>query len=364
MIIRFSTPRTFLSAKGVQQLDSRSLVAEIVIGRDLCRFISVDLAHVPAAQRRQALVHQVETASPWGRTDQYAVWRDGVAQVWLWDQARIEQVLMDAGMSALVHLRLKSAIRLPETVFLPSSEHDGVIGQACGHGWEVLHWKKRTVHASRWYPERPQASAIGWFLRSQGLDVDNQVELLNAEQYLSAPWPEARPSVLQWLQLHKQAAFYIAGMLVVLFVSLQLSAGARWWWMEKNGHAQAANLQASADDLLRARGQARRELVRYTQLLDIFDVPGVLTSQWLVTSHMPQDLEYKVVVWERVGRNVEMVIAAEVSDTLGIVRALTGPGIADVSIEPWRKAGHYSVKLRLTKLEETQSKETPNALAK
>ena len=364
MIIRFSTPRTFLSAEGIQQLDSRSLIAEVVIGRDLCRFISIDLTHVPAAQRRQALAHQVETASPWGHADYYPVWRDGVAQVWLWDQAEVERLLTDAGLSALVLLRLKSAIRLPETVFLPASEHDGVVVQPCGIGWEMLRWRRRIVQASRWYSERPQSSAIGWFLRSQGLDANSHVEQLDAMQYLLAPWPDARPSPLQWLQLHRQAVLYLLGMVLILFISLQLSAGARWWWKENNAYAQTAALQASADDLLRARGEARRESVRYAQLLDIYDVPGVLASQWLVTSRMPSGLEYKVIVWERVDRSVEMVISAEVSDTLSVVRALTGPGIADVSVEPWRKAGHYSVKLRLTKLEETRSKEAPNVLAK
>lgn len=314
--------------------------------------------------RRQALAHQVETASPWVRTDQYVVWRDGVAQVWFWDQARVEKILADTSVSGLAHLRLKTAIRLPETVFAPMQVSNGVVVQSCGNGWEILRWDKRLVRASRWYPERPLGPNVAWFLRSQGLDADSSVDFLSLTQDRLAPWPGVRPSPWQWLQLHRQSASYVVVAIMILITSLQLTAGARWWWLERNYREQASALQESADELLRARGSARREVVRYTQLLALFDVPGALASQWLVASRMPAGLEFKVVVWERVGRDVEVVIAAEVGDTLSVVRALTGPGIDSVSVEPWRKAGHYSVKLRLTGAIESQSGEGGNVLAK
>lgn len=355
MITRFSTPRTILCVNGVQQLDGHSLAPQLVVGRDLCRFVSVDLAHVPSAQRRQALGHQIESISPWVRTGHYVVWRDGVAQLWLWDAERVDTALAGAGLSPLAYLRLKGSVRLPETIFLARGDRDGVISRACAVGWDVQRWQADILRASRWYMTQPTASDLAWFLRSQGLDGNSDTLTFGQVSHLTVAWPGGRPPPWQWLRMHRQAVAYGLGFLLVLTLSLQLTAGLRWWRLEDNYHAQSAALQASTTDLLRARGEARRESARYGQLRSLFDMPGSLASQWLVTSRMPADMKYDVVIWERVERSVEMVIAAQVSDTLGIVRALSGPGIKDVTVEPWRKAGHYSVRLRLDDLAVAQA---------
>ncbi len=347
MIIRFSTPRTFLCADGVSQLDSRSIAPEVIIGRDLCRFVAIDLSHVPGAQRRQALEHQIEASSPWARTAHHVVWCDGFAQVWFWDEARVESILAEAGLSTLTQLRLRGAIRLPETIFRPRPSHDGLVGQACLNGFELLRWHGGVLRASRWYAAPPGNAEVGWFLRSQGCESDALVEQSPAQHCLPSPWPGSRPPPWRWLQLHQRSALYALGFCVVLIASLQITAGVRWWTLENSYRAHAAELQGSTQQLLDARGQARRAASRYGQMLPLFEMPGALAAQWLVTSRMPTGLDYKVIVWERVERSVEMVIEADVSDTLGIVRALAGPGIGGVTVEPWRKAGHYSVRLQL-----------------
>ena len=356
MIIRFSTPRTLLVAVEARILNSRTLAPEIVIGRDLCHYIALNLQHVPQNQRQQALQHHVEAHSPWQQPGYFSVWRTGRAQVWLWDAAQVEKQLANREqLSALAMLRARTALRLPESIFYSRPNTDGVFLQTCHRGFELQAWRGGTLCGSRWYPNKPDSAAIQWFSRAQGLELEQAIQASPDNHPQPTPWPGSRPPVWQWLQLRQRDL--VAGILLISMsiASLQVSATLHWISLEHDYRQQAAALQASAGSLLQAKGQAKRALIRHNRLHSLFDHPTPLAAQWRVTSRMPGNLDYEVVIWERADRKVEMVIKAELSDSLSLVQALNGKGLADVTVNPWRQPGHHSINLQLTDIAQQES---------
>lgn len=358
MIIRFSTPRTLLVADEVQTLNSRSLAPEIIIGRDLCHYTILDLQHVPQRQRQQALQHHVEAHSPWPQPGYFTVWRAGRAQVWLWDTNQIEKLLANREqLSALDVLRTRTALRLPEAIFRPRPETDGVHQQACHRGFELQAWRNGVLCSSRWYPNKPDNAALHWFSRAQGMELAQDIQSAPAGSLQQAPWPGSRPPIWQWFQLRQRNLVAAILLISISLASLQITAGLHWIALESDYRQQADALQASAGNLLQAKGQARRALVRHERLHSLFAHPSPLAAQWLVSSRMPDTLDYQVIIWERTDKKVEMVVKAELSDTLSIVQALNGKGLAEVTVDPWRQPGHHNIRLQLTGTADQQSPE-------
>lgn len=356
LIIRFSTPRTLLVADQALVLSSRTLAPEIVVGRDLCHYTVLDLQHVPQRQRQQALQHHVEAHSPWPQPDYFCAWRAGRAQVWLWDAAQVEKQLASREqLSTLAMLRARTALRLPESIFYNRPDTDGVFLQTCHRGFELQAWRNGILSSSRWYPNKPDDAATQWFSRAQGLEFGQSVQASPDTHLQPTPWTGSRPPIWQWFQLRQRNLAAAILLISISVASLQVSATLHWMSLENDYRQQAAALQTSAGNLLQAKGQAKRALIRHDRLHSLFDHPAPLAAQWRVASRMPDNLDYEVVIWERTDKRVEMVIKAELSDTLSIVQALNGKGLADVTVDPWRQPGHHSIRLQLTDIAQQES---------
>ena len=341
---RFSTPRLLLAGNRLHPYFGASLTPEVVVGRDHCHYFSANLGHVPASQRKQALQHLVEGQCPWRWPGHAVVWQDGVAQVWVWDQTDLEAALAAQSAVAPGALWRGAAICLPESVYYSKPAQDGMRLQRCQQGYELQYWQEQCLLASRWYACEPTAAEVLWFARSQAIAASVSRPTPVDAQPQALPWPGARPPVWHWLFARRKSALVVATAAAVLLVSLQLTAGLRWSVLAQDYQRQTQALEQSATEVLHARGEARRARHRHEELYRLFAQPDPLSAQLLVTQRMPAGLEYEIVFWERSHRTVEMVIKAELTDTFGIVRALSGTGITNVRVEPWRLAGHHSIK--------------------
>ena len=119
-----------------------------VLSRGLCRFGRFDLANVPKAQRRQAVLLQIRQWSSYPRTDWLAVFDDNAASVWIWDKDKVDQSVEEARLNrrrvrvlpeALLHKEMAEGQRLVKSM-------DGFEGQV---------WRGGTLMHSRWWPALP-----------------------------------------------------------------------------------------------------------------------------------------------------------------------------------------------------------------
>ena len=81
-------PRRYLQAdKKVIPPENRNIGAkQWVVGRDLCVYRLFHLPDVPGTERKSAIDIHIRQWSPFADTGSYVVWKDDIAQVWIWDE--------------------------------------------------------------------------------------------------------------------------------------------------------------------------------------------------------------------------------------------------------------------------------------
>ena len=88
-----------------------------IVGRELLIFKSVDLDSVPSAHRAQVLAQNVIRLSPFHSTGHYAREKEGMAEVWMWDESlRLETLGAIGGGDSQVLSKLKRLKVIPETL--------------------------------------------------------------------------------------------------------------------------------------------------------------------------------------------------------------------------------------------------------
>lgn len=345
LITRFSVEQRLLANGQVSLTGRREFAPRLLIGRDQCQYLCLNLEKVPRAKRQQALKLQIDTYTPWANTGFVCSWQAGFAQVWLWDADQLHQQLQEVA-EQLPSARWKNPQLLAEVVYWSKPEDSGLHLFKASHGYDLQHWQDGVLKASQWFANVPGAQQIQRFARSQGLA--GVPELAAAEpRLLAQPWAGvAEPVWTQWLEQRGPIALgLIAASLLV--ASLQVNAIARWWWVERSIQEETRTLEESANTLLSARSQARQARLELQDLQQLFLMPDPLTTQWQIYQRLPAGQNLTLVSWERNMNNVNLVVNGEITDTLSLVRALDRDGITDVRVEPQRVSNQYRIQLRL-----------------
>lgn len=335
---RLAKPRRLISNGRDAFHGSKSFLPELVIGRDHCHYFMVDLSVTPPSDRKQALQSQVELHSPWPECGYAVSWSEGIAQVWVWDSALTSSE------------RFKSCVSfLPETLFYPKPQSDGIRIQSCSHGVELQAWKKGVLHASRWYSQAPEQAQVSWFVRSVAGGVD--ASMLSPAEPLSTPWEGGRRSLAVWARQRSKQLILLPVFILLLLTSVEITRGLSWQQQGVQWEQQRQTLEQEISPLLSSRSDARQSQGRYSRLLPKAVGVEPLSAQWLVTRQLPAGLDYSVVVWDRSDQRLELVIKAEIAQTLQLVSALQASPIIDsVAVEPWRKEHHHRITMQLTGL--------------
>ncbi len=138
-----------------------------VLARALCHFKLVELSHVPLQARAQALSLQVAQFSPYPATGHHAVWRNGRALVWYWDQTAVQRGMAEASLAA------RRVRVLPESVlYAPGAAGLRLIRNL--QGVEGQYWQDDRLLQSRWWKEVPGAAEWLAFQRDIGLAGENR----------------------------------------------------------------------------------------------------------------------------------------------------------------------------------------------
>jgi hypothetical protein len=185
LITRFSIEQKLLSAGQVHPRAHRTLIPEILIGRDLCRYACVDLGHVPRAKRRQALANQITLLSPWGNVNYSVAWQNGFAQVWFWDREEITQ-LLQADSSRLNGLAAPNF--LAEVIYWVKPAEPGFYVLKLQHGYDVQYWHAGILSASQWFLDQPSLAQLQRFARTQGSSFSENEVIRSTASWRDKPW--------------------------------------------------------------------------------------------------------------------------------------------------------------------------------
>ncbi|WP_250657384.1 hypothetical protein [Alkalimarinus coralli] len=347
LITRFSTKRKIISSDQFLELESYSLYLQVIVGRDCCRYIGLNLRHVPKNKREQALKHQVAAQSMWNRTDYCVAWESGFAQVWFWDADAIEDVLQQQ-RKGFAFARIQSPSFFSEVVLWEKPVSSCVTLFKCASGYDLQNWQDGILLSSQWYAHLPSLQQVNRFIRSQGLACRQSPLEAIAPLESEALWAGvARPVWNQWFEKKRKVAFVVAA-IFLLVTSLQITSIARWSIIERDIQQEIANLEGSANNLLEARSQARKALLKISDIKKLFVMPDTLTTQLQVYRRIPESLNLRLKKWERNIEQIEMTVEGEIVDTLSLVRALDGEGFTDVNVTRSRIKGQYNIKLKVT----------------
>lgn len=331
---RFSRPRRFYHADGWHLHGSNSLFAEQVIGRDYSQYLCLDLSHLPAGKRAEALKYQILSHSPWPDPGYQVAWQQGHAQLWLWPQ-------FPEGQGSAAPLAAHA-----ETVFWQPPENDGLHLYRCATGFDLQHWQQGRLQASQWFAEQPEPARQQWFARSQGQQLAQPLEA-QTPQLLAQPWPSVRVNPLQGLASQPGGLLRWGAFGFVLIASLQLAAWAQWNWQGNRYQQQREQLEQQLGSVLEQRSLARESLTRHQQLEPLLEKLSPLHIQQLVTERLLAVADFTVINWSRQDLTAELTIETATDSTLPMVNALRGPGIRDVQAQPGTRPNQYRLTMQL-----------------
>ena len=157
---------------------------EWVLSRGLCRFGRFDLAAIPKAQRRQAVLLQIRHWSAFPRTGSCVVIGDDAACMWIWDKDTIDQEI------DLAKLSRRRVDVIPETL-LHSPEMDAHRLVKCLDGVEAQVWQGGTLTHSRWWPEPPDLVNWNAFLRDAGQPAVDAVPVPRPMEHTKTQWAQS-----------------------------------------------------------------------------------------------------------------------------------------------------------------------------
>lgn len=347
LITRFSTKQSILFGGRFVGLDTYSLQPQIIVGRDHCRYIGLDLAHVPKNKREQALKHQISAHSMWADVDYCVAWHAGFAQVWFWDAAAISALLQQSHKGFAL-ARIQAPVFLAETVLREKPGDTGVYLFKCTNGYDLQNWQEGRLKASQWYAHSPGPQKINRFNRSQGLPCLQLRPNVKEVSRLESPWVGVvKPVWNNWFERKEKIGLALV-LVFSLIACLQISSIVQWSIIERELQQDIVSLEGSANDLLAARRQARKAQLQISDLSKLFAMPDSLATQLKVYSRIPNELGLELKKWERNIDQIEITVEGEIVDTLSLVQALANDGITNVSVTRSRIKDRYNIRLMIT----------------
>lgn len=304
--------------------------AQWVIDRAFCIFRSLDLRHVPRNERQQALELKLAVLSPFRQSGQYVVWKDGIAQIWLWDQQ-----LCDQAEQTLTELSANYR-RIPETLMQPplSSEDDKphvrLVSQRQGYDLQV--WQQGVLLLSHCYPAMPAVEQYQHLLRGvHGLEMPGA---LSAESVATLPKPWATSAAISAIGEWERWTPYALSALLLMGTVFNIGQGLTWWWSGKDIRAESQTLAAEIEPILSARGKAISATQKAAALQQIYtDKPRQMPMLNEVADLLPNDTQLEI--WRFRDDQLELRIKTNRSDPRFFVQKFQDTGrFSNVKVEP------------------------------
>ena len=155
------------------------------LSRALYRCKHLPLAHVVPGERRAVLRNLLLAWAPFDQAEYRVAWQGDSALAVAWDRVAVAGLLAAA---ALPH----STALWPETFLREPPDKDGLRVIQCLEGVEAQVWRGGLLHASRWWPRRPDPLDAQTWLRSLGADATAATALPDTKPavWRRRPWAE------------------------------------------------------------------------------------------------------------------------------------------------------------------------------
>ena len=184
LLLRFSPRRVRLGLEGPTPIPGgEAKQLQVLVGRELCLFLSVDATRVPAKQRASFIALAVRRAAPFPDPAHEAAWSGAHAGVWYWSRSRVAELL---GPQPLRVARV-----VPEAQYCGEPMAEGAQLLALARGFEGRAWKDAGLVADRWWAVPPSGEDWAAFLRGAGLRVMELPDAVEAP-IGQTPWAQQR----------------------------------------------------------------------------------------------------------------------------------------------------------------------------
>ena len=316
---------------------------QVVVGRELCLFLAVDAARIPAKQRANYLALAVRRAAPFPDPMHEAAWSGGQAGVWFWSRARATELLGPQP--------LRVARFTPEPLLTGQPpEEDSVQLLALAQGFEGRVWRRGTLAADRWWAQHPSEPEWATFLRGAGLPVAATPEAVDAP-IGQVPWVQQRRGARlalddagTWIRRGATAA----GALACLAVGFESGAGLRGLTDVIATRRASQQLDAPLTRILQARTDAEGEAEELQRLLTLRAPQGQAALLAEVKRIMPAQ-DWSIVYWNQPAIDrLEVTFEMATPDTTALVAAWeSSPMFTDVSSSVENAAKRVVLKARI-----------------
>jgi hypothetical protein len=324
-----------------------------LVGRELCLFLHVDAARVPAKQRDGFVALEVRRAAPFADPEQDVLWLNGHAAVWYWSRERIRAISGGAQRyraEALFH----GQVRRDDCVELLALDAGPWAGDDAGEGFEARVWRDGHLVASRWWPRQPDTGAWRAFARGAGLATAEDApdpEPAPLRTHALAGSNERLALAGQINSRRKQIAFG-AGVFVLALLAWQAASVARIAWRTHSVDRQTASLSAGMTKTIDARARADEARARIDALLALRTPASQTRLLAEVRRITPGD--WQLAAWSQPGPDpLEVTMRASAPDVAAIVAKWeASPLLQDVTPATGGAAGEVTLQARLTPLRE------------
>lgn len=304
-----------------------------MLARALCHFKLVDLSQVPPRARAQALPLQIAQFSPYPSTGHHAVWQDGRALVWYWDQDAVQRTMAEAGVTPQ---RVKV---LPESVLYAPPETQGLRLIKSLQGVEAQYWRDHQPVNSRWWNDIPDADEWLAFQRDIGLGSEERRPEVPAPLSLDLhETPQLSSSANGEIANWRDERVAYALLALALFAPTAW-IGAELAKLKIAQHevlAAAAGLERQAGPLLDAREQALRAAARSQALHELDPYPSQLELMARIANTLPKGMTY-LKEWDFHDGKLKVVLviqSATVTSSALVAALQKAGGFENVQVAP------------------------------
>jgi hypothetical protein len=223
-----------------------------VVARSLTRFTVFPAPQGPRRVLSSLVRLHMEQASPYARTDGYAVAENGRIALWYWNADAVAEALTRAGADP------QAVQFVPESALVP--RQGGIRLLALAEGCEARVENEQGITGSMWWRAPPTLDEWQAFCRDQGIDAAQQPAVPEAQRPQLLDEPTGVNVLQQGEALRRWATERIAytALAVLLIVPAAYFAGqwAYYAWTAAASQRAIAELKESAAPIVAARAAA------------------------------------------------------------------------------------------------------------
>jgi len=313
-----------------------------IVGRDHCLYRLFPLSDIPPAERKSAVGVAVRQWSPFAETGTWVVWHDGMAQVWIWDEAR--------RCEAAEENRAPRARAIPETLLQPVPDQDGVRLVSCSHGVDGQIWRHGVLAVSHWWPLEPDSVQWACFIVSG--DHDPGMAIPDPEKYsfLARPWGRSAFSSRTALQLHEKRLVSFTAAVLCFMMILQVVALGKWQRYRNALEEQVVDLTNEVQPVLAARARALENRRVAGELLSLSGYPSIL-ELWTVILERQVGKDIRMVKWHYGEGKLSLTLQGKNMDPrLNVKSFQSHPFFTGVTVEKGRNPLELTVTMDVGRL--------------